>query len=121
MMVSEKIIEKHFSAVTMKEAYLKACKWISSNIIAVNNSQNITYQIRKEKGEFEKRVTLDVYVTVDEREVQERHCEICKEMTGSFFMKQNKYMCESCKLLPYKRRVEEKMRNVKEGLKGKIL
>lgn len=121
MMVSEKIIEKQFSATTMKEAYMKACKWISSNILAVNNSQNITYQIRKEKSEFEKKVTLLVYVTVDEGEVQQRHCEICKEMTGSFFMKQNKHMCESCKLLPYKRRIEEKFRIVKEGLKGKIL
>lgn len=120
MIISEKILEKEFEGKNKKDAYLNCCKWLSTNIIAVNNSRFVTYKIEKKKEEFNK-VILTVFVSIDENEVFERNCNICKEVSSSFFMSQNKYMCESCKLLPYRKRVNEKIKLVKEGLKGVIL
>ena len=53
MLIGEKIKEKKFCGANTKDAYLKACKWISSNIIAVNNSNNMTYKIEKLKDNYE--------------------------------------------------------------------
>ena len=122
MLISEKVLEKEFQGRTTKEAYLNCCKWLSTNIIAVNNSKNITYKMEKiNTDSWSKTIRLTVYVTADEEEVHERHCNICKEVSGSFFMSQNKYMCEVCKVPPYRRRLKEKLNLIKEALKGKIL
>ena len=121
MLIGEKIKEKKFCGANTKDAYLKACKWISSNIIAVNNSEHITYKIEKMKDGYDISVRVIIYAVIDEEEVYERHCNICKEMQGAFFLKQNKYMCESCNLVPYKRRVKERLELIKETLKGKML
>lgn len=122
MLISEKVLEKEFQGRTTKEAYLNCCKWLSTNIIAVNNSKNITYKTEKiNTDSWSKTIRLTVYVTADEEEVHERHCNICKEVSGSFFMSKNKYMCEVCKMPPYRRRLKEKLNLIKEALKGKIL
>lgn len=122
MIIAEKVIEKEFESSTIKEAYLQCCKWVSTNIVAVNNSRNVMYQIEKtKKGMWRGAVKLTVYVFTDEGEVQEHNCSICKEVTGSFFMKQNKYMCEVCKIIPYRVRMKEKLKTIKEGLKGIIV
>lgn len=122
MLISEKVLEKEFQGRTTKEAYLNCCKWLSTNIIAVNNSKNITYKIEKVNTDsWSKTIRLTVYVTADEEEVHERNCNICKEVSGSFFMSQNKYMCEVCKVPPYRRRLKNKLESMKEALKGKIL
>ena len=122
MFVSEKIKEKEFLGRTMKDAYLKCCKWLSTNIIAINNSNNITYRIEKIKTkDATNKVKLTVYVVADEDEVNDRSCSICKEVSGSFFMKENKYMCEVCKVQPYRKRMQEKLKAIKEGLKGKVV
>lgn len=47
MIICEKIKEKEFIGGTTKEAYLNACKWLSTNVIAINNSKNITYRFEK--------------------------------------------------------------------------
>lgn len=123
MIAAEKVLEREFSAGKMKEAYLQCCKWVSSNIIAKNNCRNVTYRIEKlHSGMWEpQKVKLTVYVMCDEDEVMERHCEICKEVSGNFYMSQNKYMCNSCKMPPYRRRVQERLRMLKDSLKGVIL
>lgn len=122
MLISEKIMEREFAGESIKDAYLRCCKWVSSNIIAINNSNHITYKIEKiDEGIWSNKVRLILYVTDDECEIKERHCDICKEVTQSFFMKQNKHMCESCKMEPYRKRMEDRLKSLKEGLKGKIL
>nr|DAP60030.1 MAG TPA: acetyl-coA carboxylase zinc finger domain protein [Caudoviricetes sp.] len=121
MLISEKIIEKEFSGKNMKEAYLNCCKWVSTNIIAVNNSDNITYSIQKKRTQNTYIVVLKVYVSADENEVHEKNCAICKEVTHNLFLSENKYMCEGCKIKPYRKRLEDRLKLLKEGMKGKIL
>ena len=47
MLIAEKILEKDFQGKTTKEAYLNCCKWLSTNVIAVNNSKHVTYKTEK--------------------------------------------------------------------------
>lgn len=117
MFISEKILEKIFKGRSNKEAYLLACKWLSSNIIAVNNSNNITYKFEKVKNNSIGEIKLIIYITIDADKVRERHCTICEEVSSSFFLAKNKHMCESCKLLPYERRISEAIKNAKNNIK----
>lgn len=123
MYASEQIKTLEFTGKTVKEAYLSCCKWLSTNVIAVNNSENITYKIEKlgfrKEGTYKVKLTL--FITIDQDIVKDKNCEICKEVTGSFFLKQNKHMCESCRLLPYEKRVKDKIEIIKQSLKGKVL
>lgn len=122
MNMSEKLFEKEFSGKSAKAAYLECCKWLSTNIIAVNNSENITYRIEKKEVKlWSAIVKLTVYVTADEGEIQQRHCEICREVSSNFFMSHNKHMCESCSVPPYRRRLKTRLESIKNGMKGKIL
>lgn len=123
MIICEKIKEKEFIGGTTKEAYLNACKWLSTNVIAINNSKNITYRFEKvdKTGIGTKKVKLILFVSVDEEEIINKHCEICKEITGLFYLKENKYMCESCKINPYRERIKTKLKALKKGLKGSVL
>lgn len=123
MIVGEIIKEKEFSSKSMKEAYLDACKWVSTNILATNNSENIAYTIRKIKSKDfgVKKVKLTLYVIAEEEQVNERNCEICMEASSLFYMKQNKYKCESCGIKPYRERMKERLRLLREGLKGVVL
>ena len=77
MNISEKVKEMKFSAGTTKEAYLKCCKWISTNVLAKNNSDYITYKIYKigDKN-YKQDVKLEIFITVDEQEIHERNCAI---------------------------------------------
>lgn len=118
MVVGEKIKEKEFSGKNAKDAYLKACKWISSNILAANNSEHICYRIYKAPKVATVRVV--VYLYTDETEIHERQCDICREMSRNFYMQNNKYKCENCTLPPYRRRIQLKLENIKQGLKGRL-
>ena len=122
MIVAEKVLEKEFEGKTKKEAYLNCCKWVSTNILAVNNSNHVLYRVEKvDVGLWSGKVRLTVYAMADENEIHERNCAICKEVMGSFFMAKNKYMCEVCNVPPYRKRILDKLKLIKEGLKGKIL
>ena len=92
-------------------------------MIAINNSKNITYRFEKidKTGIGTKKVKLILFVYADEEEIINKHCEICKEITGLFYLKENKYMCESCKINPYRERIKAKLKALKEGLKGSVL
>ena len=122
MLISEKVLQKEFTASTMKKAYVDCMKWLSTNIIAVNNSKNVLYKIeKKENRNSVGRVLLTVYVSTDENEIFEHNCSICREMAGAFYNKENKYRCEVCKTPPYRNRLIDRLEKLKNGLKGTIL
>ena len=121
MLISEKVLEKTFTAEKMKDAYLKACKWVSSNIIAINNFENVTIKYVKQSEGVVKTVKVILYVTTEEKQVLERTCNICRECSSLFYLSENKNKCASCAIEPYRKREQEKLKNIKEGLKGKIL
>ena len=116
MLIAEKIIQKQFKAKTMKQAYLECCKWIATNILAENNSKNLSYSIKKNESSVIGCVELAVYIFTDETEVFEHNCDICREFAGAFFNKENKYRCEVCKTPPYRKRLETKLETLKNGM-----
>lgn len=121
MLVSEVASVEEFTDETMKGAYLKACKWLSTNVIAVNNSEYITFKIVKCESKFgENKVKLFIYVTEEEETILQHNCNICKELNGKFYLNENKYMCYTCRIQPYRERIKEKLKRIKEGLRGRI-
>ena len=116
MLISERIKQKNFQGKNYKDAYLKACKWVSTNILAAYNSEDITYKIEKldSKTFDRKEVRLTVYVTADEEEINQKNCEICRECSSLFYLDQRKHKCESCGIPPYRRRLLKKLESIKE-------
>lgn len=118
MVVGEKIKEKEFKATTAKEAYLKCCKWVSTNILAANNSENIAYRIYKTPKVAT--VKLEVYIIVSEDKIQDQHCKICREVSSNLYLQSNKNQCCSCNLPAYLRRAQLKLDAVKDGIKRRV-
>ena len=50
MLIAVEVYQKEFTDRTMKNAYLQACKWVSGEFIAVNNSKDLTYKFEKKSG-----------------------------------------------------------------------
>lgn len=118
MKVCEKVKEKEFQADTTKKAYRKACQWYASNVIAINNGRNIQMEIQKVGIS---KVKLVLYVCAEEGEIQQAHCEICKEMSSAFYINERKHACDSCKMVPYRNRLRQRIEAIKNGLKGVVL
>lgn len=119
MLVSEEVQQKYFTDKTIKDAYLTACKWISTNFIAKGNSNNITYKINKVSTQFgePKKVVVTIYVTIDEGEVFEQNCEVCKEANSLFYLNSARHDCDSCKIIPYRKRIKNKIKIIKESMR----
>lgn len=119
MLVSEKIKEMTFHGNTTKDAYLKACKWYASNVIATGKESNVTCQFEKVKSKTSLvcSVRLTLFVTAKEDDVKQRHCDICNEVNKMFYIQGNKNKCDSCKVNPYRERLKEKLKRLKEGMK----
>ena len=121
-----KIFSQDFSDEKAKQAYLNACQWVASNILSIKRDipvEDVTWNIKR-KENVKKDIntfTLTVYVKIDEEEVKEQHCNICRQANQLFYMNV-KDVCHECKLNAYFKRAEEKGRvkgNVmKEKLEG---
>lgn len=120
---ASKLYQKVFRGNKSKETYLKACGWIATKIVSnekVNN--NVVYTISKgydsECGLFI--YTITVFAKINEDEIVNRHCNICKELNGSFLMKEE-IKCDWCKLQAYLRREEQMLKEKKLFVKHEML
>lgn len=118
MLISEKVKEKVFHGTNTKEAYLKACKWYATNFISISENKNLscTFEKVKCKNSMVCSIKLTVYVMFDENEVLQKNCEICNEANKLFYIRGNKNKCDSCKVNPYRERMKERLKRLKEGL-----
>lgn len=101
---SKQFAQKTFKGATTKDAYTKAVKWYASNVIARDELHEV--QVEFVKGINQ--VTLKLYAVMQEQVVRENHCEICREMHKSFFINEATN-CNSCKMLAYQKRLDQKM------------
>lgn len=99
---------KKFNEGSLKESYLKAMKWYSTNILANPRLNEVQVEIKKdvETGSIE----LVIYAVLPANEVKKRHCEICKEIHKSFFINESNN-CETCSASGYQRRVDSTLRS----------
>lgn len=117
------VTTKKFSGKSMKDAYMKCCKWIATNIIADSKLSEICeYSIQKQTENAMPYIVLDIKVSINKEDADNKHCAICRETHNSFLFN-DKTNCDDCKLRAYHRReeglIQVKADYVKELLKAK--
>lgn len=104
---SEEFMSKKFSGENMKDAYMKAVKWFATNVLAKDELHNITVEYVKDTQS--PTVTIHLYANMEEEEVMDAHCNICKEFSHSFFINEQTD-CSRCTAMGYHRRCQERIK-----------
>ena len=106
---SKEFFKKSFTADSMKEAYLLAVKWYSTNVISKAEFVNVHVKFVKETSEEFPTITIHLFAVQNgEEDIMAQHCERCKEMHSSFFINKNAD-CNRCNALGFQRRLEQKI------------
>lgn len=106
ILYSQPFGRKVFKGASIKDAYMKACKWYASNVIAKDKLHNV--QVEYIKDAKANTVTIVLYAVLSETDVKEQHCQCCKEMHHSFFINEDTH-CDRCSAAGYQRRLEQKL------------
>lgn len=100
-----KFADKEFAGTTTKQAFLNACKWYATYVIAPDRIHGISVEFIKHKTE--PKVTIVLYATLDQVEAMEDHCKICREVHTLFYSNTG-YNCDRCEVKAYIKRLEQK-------------
>lgn len=103
---SQRFGQKVFHGASVKDAYMKACRWYASNVIAKDKLHNV--QVEYIKDEKQNAVTIVLYAVLNEKETFEQHCACCREMHHSFFINEDT-ACNRCSAAGYQRRLEQRL------------
>lgn len=104
---AEELLSKQFTGDDMKDAYMKAVKWYASNVLAKDELHNVCVEYVKDRQS--PTVTIHLYVTIEEKEIRQTHCNICKEFHNSFFINEAEN-CNNCNVSGYQRRLSQKIK-----------
>lgn len=122
MLYIQKFYERKFRAEDSKEAFLRACKFVATNIISKGSkveAANVVWDIiRVSEGEDESLPTfqLTLYCKFDDTRFMEQTCEACKEFHKSFFINEN-FNCNRCNKVGYEKNIRQKLMISAEYLK----
>ena len=104
--------EREFKAKDSKEAYLKACKFVASNVISENSkveATKVTWNVQKVKNdEGLPTFLLTLNYVFDDTEFMEQTCNACKEFHKSFFINEN-FNCSRCNKVGYEKNIQQKL------------
>lgn len=107
---SKEFFKKKFTADTMKMAYMNAVKWYATNVLSKDELHNVQVEFEKQQNEQQfPTITIHLFAVLNEEELRERHCKICKEAHSLFFMNSN-YSCDKCEANAYQKRTNEMLR-----------
>lgn len=106
MFYTQQFGKKTFRGASTKDAYMNACKWYASNVIAKDKLHCIQVEYIKEKEG--NAVTMVLYASLPEEEVMEQHCTCCKEIHHSFFINEDTH-CDRCSAIGFQRRLQQKL------------
>ena len=106
ILYSQPFGRKVFKGASIKDAYMKACKWYASNVIVKDKLHNV--QVEYIKDVKANTVTIVLYAVLSETDVKEQHCQCCKEMQNSFFINEDTH-CNRSSAAGYQRRLEQKL------------
>lgn len=111
MKYSERVFRKKFTdEYSSKKAYLTACEWLAKNIVSRREKiGDFTFGIERDKNEEKPTFVLSVYVSMDEKEVNDQHCKVCKEVHKLFYVNEKDSNCNSCSMMAYRKRMHEKI------------
>lgn len=112
MLYIHKFYERDFKDEDSKAAYLKACKFVASNVISKGSKvevSKVTWNIQRvdDKGDLPT-FRLELYYTFDDTQFMEQTCNACKEFHKSFFINQD-YNCSRCNKVGYEKNVNQKL------------
>lgn len=111
---SREFYKKSFTAETMKEAYLSAVKWYSTNVLSKVEFVNVHVQFVKETENEFPTITIHLFAVQDgEQEVMKEHCSRCREMHSSFFINEDTH-CDRCSALGFQNRLERGLNSKRE-------
>lgn len=114
------LLKKEFSDEDSKEAYLKACKWVATNIISkVEAGSDTFWNITKKKDTRLPTFVLDVHTMIDSVDHEKSFCGSCKEFHNSFFINEE-YNCNSCKFMAFTKQIEQRLVIKKQYRKEKM-
>lgn len=99
-----------FTADSMKKAYMNACKWYATNVLSKDELHDVQVVFEKNYDEQFPTVTIRLFASLDGKELNERHCEICRETSNLFYMHTNDN-CNRCASNAYQRRAESMIKN----------
>lgn len=106
---SREFAKKSFSSDTMKNAYILAIKWYSTNVLSKAEFANVHVQFIKEHDTESPTITIHLYAVLDGvKDVMDHHCVCCKEMHHSFFINEDTH-CGRCSALGFQKRLEDKI------------
>lgn len=107
---SKEFFKTKFVADTMKEAYLNACKWYATNVLSKAELQNVQVEFEKTYNEQQfPTIIIHLFAVLNEEELRERHCKICREFHSLFYINTN-FNCDKCEANAYQRRTDEMLR-----------
>lgn len=115
---SEPFMKKKFYGESLKEAKIKALKWVGKNVMCKDNMHEIMYHFENNPVE-ENCVILVLFAALNESDVLKRHCSICKEFHKSFFINEN-INCNECRAMAYRTRLSETLKVKKSYYKQEL-
>ena len=116
---AEEFYSKKFKAGTTKDAYMKAVKWVATNVIANNELRDV--QIEFEKDPYSPLITVHLFAAhYKEADVMEKHCRACREMHKSFFINEDTH-CDRCSARGFQKRLELLLETKTQYYKERLL
>lgn len=119
----EKFYERKFIAEDTKTAYLKACKFVASNIVSEGSkveADKVTWKVEKVNSDDGlPTFMLTLFYTFDDVEFMEKTCNACKEFHKSFFINEN-FNCDRCNKVGYAKNIQNKLLIGSEYFKKKL-
>lgn len=120
MMYIQKFYERRFKAESSKDAYLKACKFVASNVISASSkveATKVSWDINKVEDESGlPTFLLTLYYKFDDTEFMKKTCEACKQFHKSFFINED-FNCSRCNKVGYEKNVQQKLSIASEHFK----
>ena len=120
MQYIQKFYERRFRADNAKEAYLRACKFVASNVISEASkveATKVTWDVTKVKDDDGlPTFLLTLYYKFDDTEFMKQTCEACKQFHKSFFINED-FNCSRCNKIGYEKNIQQKLSIASEHFK----
>lgn len=117
MQYIQKFYERRFRADNAKDAYLRACKFVASNVISEASkveASKVTWDVTRDKDEKGlPTFLLTLYYKFDDTEFMKQTCEACKQFHKSFFINED-FNCSRCNKVGYEKNVQQRLTTASE-------
>ena len=110
MIYIQKFYERDFKDEDPKKAYLKASKFVASNIISKGSKvevSKVTWDVVRVEGDLPT-FRLTLYYKFDDKDFMKQTCDACKKFHKSCFINEN-VNCNRCNKVGYEKNIEQKL------------